>query len=260
LSDNRCNLFPLLFQTPNQIETVTVTCAQPYLRDSYLLSPIFDSSQWNFQAYHRAMLKHEDRMEPTIIITRPMHYLPNDLLQRKLLSQIKPIDSLMERIESFREKYLKQHHVTGIHIRHGNGEILGYRRDELFQDGVQGVYRRCVNAIEECKYSTDVIFLCTDSCEVRSYFRARHDNLICFESELGTANSGPLHFKKLGLRSVEDALIEMWLLSYCDNLIYNPSWFSHYARIMGNFSSPPKDIDKISKYGTIALYYEQIRS
>ena len=50
----------------------------------------------------------------------------------------------------------------------------------------------------------------------------------------------------------------MWLLSHCNALMYNPSWFSHYARVAAHYKFPPVDIDGSSLYGSMELYYKRV--
>ena len=100
------------------------------------------------------------------------------------------------------------------------------------------------------------MFLCTDSAGLRRYFGERERELVLFDSTL--ADHGPLHRPEFGLRGAEEALIEMWLLSQCQGLVYNPSWFTHYARVLGRFDHPPIDIDGRSLYGTAQLYRDRV--
>jgi hypothetical protein len=129
-------------------------------------------------------------------------------------------------------------------------------RDSLIQFGIEAIYNHCIRIVQEFSYPECGIFVCTDSQEFRDIFRDRYAKTIYRDSELLGEMQGPIHSKNFGcLKGAEDAVIEMWLLSDVCGLIYNPSWFSHYARIMGAFDLPPINIDGQSKYGTVDLYH-----
>jgi len=256
LPDRTANLFPLLFDVPSRVEGVVLSAAPSPLVDSDLPQPILYSEDWPFRRYHRDMLRQSDREERCLVVTRPMHHLPDPEVQRSILERIRPVERLREHIRQFSAENFSGKTVIGVHIRYGSGERLG-RRHHFIRQGLDAIYGICLEACRRLGFPDAHIFLCTDSEPLRNYFVDRHPDLIVFPSRL--AEQGPLHVPAFGLRGAEEAVQEMWLLSHCQFLVYNPSWFSHYARIMGNFGQPPVNIDGRSSYGTIQLYDERVR-
>jgi hypothetical protein len=204
------------------------------------------------------MLGGHDRPEPSLIITRPMHHLPSSTRQAELLAHIRPKHYLLERIEQFRQEKFLLKRTVGIHVRHGNGEVLLGNRDLLISNGIDNLFQRTLDGLKRLDITDPTLFLCTDSSEVRGYFQKNINNVVHWSSELSESDHGPIHTKDFGLAGAEDAVIEMWLLGKTDGLIFNPSWFSHFARVTGHFKKPPVNIDNNSLYGTVDLYHEQV--
>jgi hypothetical protein len=256
--NNKCvNLFPYLFDLRESIYLNSrIMIAENSFSDTELPVPRLYSKDWPFEEYHIDMLQGKNREEMSLIVERPMHHLPDQFKQCALLKLINPKPLLRERIDIFRNIYFTGRKVVGVHIRHGNGEILGGKRKSFSQLTIKEIHRRATEEIKLFSYNKPFIFLCTDSPEIKQYFRNNDKNIICYDTKLRTKGKGPLHTNQLGLPSAEDAIIEMYLLSYCNSLVYNPSWFSHFARIVTTFDFPPINIHYECNYGTMAFYHE----
>ncbi|MEG3639055.1 nodulation protein NodZ [Magnetococcus sp. PR-3] len=258
IQDPSINLFLQLFHIPNQIEGIRVFVAAPQFDDSSLPTPILHSDQWPFEDYHHAMLEGIDRPEPTLLITRPMHHLPSEERQAELFRYIQPAPRLAQKIQPFQTAHFSPRPVIGVHIRHGNGERLGQGRDALIELGIEGIYTRIMHTVARITDQPHSLLLCTDSLDLRQYAQAHHPHLIYWDSQLLADNQGPIHNKAFDLQGAEDAVIEMWLLAATQGLIYNPSWFSHYGRMVGQFITPALNIDEQSKYGTNQIYFDRL--
>jgi hypothetical protein len=252
------NLFPELFVVEQESGQPEITPVQRDFSDTSLLGPILYSNSQNFEEYHHEMLIPAMPNNCDFVCTRPMHHLPSESEQCKVLSRIKPVSSIHDKIEQFVDSHFRGRSIIGIHIRYGNGELLGDGRDELFKQGLNFLLQRCENALTSLSGSADAIFLCTDSALIRDAITSRFKNVFSYPSKVGT--HGPIHVRERGIPGAVEAVIEMWLLAECKGLIFNPSWFSHYARVVGNFSMGIANLSPQSLYGTMDLYNARIKS
>lgn len=221
LADGKENLFAHLFEISPVIEGCRITISDGRLKDKDLPQPILRSEDWSFPDYHQAMISQHDRPEPTIIVRRAMHHLPAIERQRELLRHIRPVERIRQRIEEFRGKHMAAGQIGGVHVRHGNGERLSQKRDLLIAGGLLAPDGILSEALERWAPITRGLLVCSDSAAVHEELAARHAHPI-------------------------------WL--HTERLLFNPSWFSHYARVMGNFVEEPINVDTASDYGTNALY------
>jgi hypothetical protein len=257
LEDATTNLFAALFVAPTAFDSVGVVVAGPKFNGTELLQPVsqMTARRQSFEDFHAEMLAAPRRVAESVIITRPMHHLPDVAEQKRWLGAIAPVPRIAAAIDRYYDRHMKGHAVVGIHIRHGNGETLGSGRDMLIQRSVDELVDLSIAAVAKMDLPADpLFFVCTDSQALRDAFKARLTHVINFDSRIGSAESGPIHTSDFGLQGAEDAVAEMWLLARCDRLIYSPSWFSHYARTVGTFSAEPVNLDTVSLYGTAELY------
>jgi hypothetical protein len=259
LDDRNENLFDRLFEISPVIEGCHITIIDGRIDDKDLPQPILRSEAWSFPDYHQAMLSKQDPREPTIIITRAMHHLPTIERQRELLKHIQPVGRIRQRIDEFKRENMQDGQVGGVHIRHGNGEKLSQKRDLLIAADLFAEDGLLSKALARWAGLTPSLLACSDSATVHQQLIARHPHPIWLPTERGQSQAGPIHTKKHGLQGADDAVVEMWLLASCERLLFNPSWFSHYARVMGNFIEEPINIDTASDYGTDALYERLFR-
>lgn len=259
LDNGATNLFPLLFEIPDTIDGVDIFMADGNFDDGTLAPPLKYCKALDFKEYHEEMLCSPRAVRESIVVTRPMHHLPSEEMQKNIFSLIHPKKPLLEQIEAYRREHFGEKRMAGIHIRHGNGEFLGEKRDLLILRGIQHIVDKCTEILINASPQPEKVFICTDSQELRDALSHRFPDSCYYASTIGTRGEGAIHNSRRGLRGVEDALMEMWLLSYCDTLVYNPSWFSHYARITGRFSPPPVNIDQYSDYGTMQLYEKRLQ-
>lgn len=254
LKKRNVNLFPLLFQIPQEIDGVRVHSWDETFSDKKLPQPLAPCKKWSFEDYHLEMTKGPEPKNASAIIERPMHHLPDVTAQKRILSCFNPQPAIMEMIGSFDRQEFQGHRVIGVHLRHGNGERLGQKRDDLTANPVERLVDMTVERILNVWESNMKVFVCTDSQEFRDSFSKTWSDTCHFDSKIGTAGRGPIHLSCGAIKNAEDAVAEMWLLARCQGIVYNPSWFSHYARIAGEFAVEPQNIDDLSDYGTLALY------
>lgn len=261
LKDPTQNLFPRVFEIPENIGGVGVRVADDDFDDSCLESPLelFSSKTQSFEEYHAEMLRKARPVNHSVIVTRPMHHLPEPCVQRQWLAEIKPTKKVLNAIECFYRTRMKDHQVIGVHIRHGNGEVLGEGRDQFVSHAVDAIVADCIGCLDGVRSPGTRLLVCTDCLELRESFASKTDNVIYYDSRLGNIGGGPIHTSDYDLQGAEDAVVEMWLLARCQNLLYTPSWFSHYGRIMGDFKTEPMNLDSFSTYGTRSITGKRVR-
>lgn len=241
LSDRSMNAFPSLFKKVKQVEGVNVICDESVATLAYS-SPVVALKSWDYQRYVALLKSGEDLEEPTLLNTRTMHVFPPVGLQRRFLSALRPHDDVQRRIEEFRREEFHRSAVIGVHFRHGNGERLSAARSPLLEDSSERIARSCQEISmrigkrlgQHCR-----IFVCTDSPEAEECLKSRLPSVLTFAKRFREAGAGQLHSRFLGLASAKDAQVEMFLLARCTSLVYNGSWFSYYARLMGKFAVAP---------------------
>lgn len=256
LPDRSENLFGRLFTVPKTIGRVRIHLAWGTLEDSALPAPVRYSGSRGFLDFHEELVAPPRPARSTFVVTRPIHHLPDDRRTRALFKSIRPLPHLLERIEGFRRAhFLRDRKVVGIHIRHGNGEKLGKRRQKLAAAPPESVVDRCRRVVDSLALADPVVFLCTDSPVIRNQFESAFPRLCHSGTQLGASGSGRLHRPSRGLPGAESAVIDMWLLSRCDIIVHNPSWFSHYARCTARLDRAPIRLDASSLYGTRDLHH-----
>jgi len=254
LQTKSISAFNLLFKPMREINSVTVLHDERDLDENNYPKPIAHLEGLEPKAFHTIINKGIDLKAPTIICTKPMHHLPDACEQRSILSQITPIDSIISLILEFKQQHFNFGPVVGIHIRHGNGENLGFGRDDLINQGYDNIVDACIRIVTKFDFKDPSIFVCTDSWQLEQAFKNRYPRTITYYKNLDQQTFGPLHTDRYGLDGAYHAIAEMFLLRYCDTLLFNRSWFSHYARIMGDFHVPPVDLTPECLYGSKELY------
>lgn len=254
LRDKKENLFPLLFEIKDEVEGVGIHVWDNGLSDKHLSGPLTRCKDWSFEKYHLEMLGPPRQVSASVIVERPMHHLPNIADQAGIFQCISPLPHIRDRIDSYCEREFRSRKVIGVHLRHGNGEKLGHQRDELAARSVGMLSDSIITRIRQVWGEDVKIFVCSDSNEFREDLCGKWPDSCHYGSRVGTARNGPIHRPDGGLTNAEDAVAEMWLLGRCHGIVYNPSWFSHYARTTGDYSTAPQNIDEVSDYGTSVLY------
>jgi len=252
--DRRKNLFSCLFQVQGGFEGVQIHVWDEGFADKHLPGPLLRCKDWSFENYHLEMTGPPRPVTASVIIERPMHHLPEIASQAEMFKCISPLPYLSDRIDAFHEREFRDRVVIGVHLRHGNGERLGQQRDELATRSVEVLSDLMVARIRQIWGGNVKIFVCSDSNEFRDAFCRKWPDSCHFGSRVGMAGNGPIHRPDGGLKNAEDAVAEMWLLARCQGIVYNPSWFSHYARATGTFPIEPQNTDEVSDYGTAVLY------
>jgi len=127
--------------------------------------------------------------------------------------------------------------VLGIHYRHGNGELdFG----ELTIENIQKLVENEINSNTFGVGKITAILVCTDSEELRNSLestgRERGVEVVLMRREFPESGTGPLHGRGLASSmSVVEDCAEMVALARCDGLLYNYSFFNHYANFVGSY-------------------------
>lgn len=131
---------------------------------------------------------------------------------------------LRQRVEAFATQHLTGPHCIGLHIRYTD---------------LQSPLEDMITAVQQLVRPESTVFLCTDNAHVQNtvsrifprtvwtdkVFPAGGEPLHCFVPELSNVQKG------------EEALIDMYLLSKCHELVYyHKSSFSRISLLQGNFS------------------------
>lgn len=245
------NLFGRLFDVPESIGSCRIVVPD---RD---LEPDLPGRIVRFGKHDLHRLDEEVRHDGTSlphhsIITTALRDPRHLELQKAFLAAVTPKPHVVERIEEFHAATLQGRAVAGIHLRHGNGENLLLDRNELSKPGLGDVFSKVHHFLDSADPRPDRILVCSDSHLVREQFRAEFRGVVWFDSDVGKPDEGGLMTSVRGIRDAEEAVIEMWLLARCDFLLFNPSWFSHYAQCLGRFRAAALNLDDVSIYGTEA--------
>jgi Nodulation protein Z (NodZ) len=244
LPDRSINAFPRLFRKIDQVEGVKVICDDSVAERSYP-SPVIALKSWDYGKYLALLEAGDDLEAPTLLSTRTFHVLPSTSLQRKFFRALQLHDDVQERIRTFKRKEFAGSTVIGVHLRHGNGERLGGRRNPSLDECCERIARSCQEISirigkqigKDCR-----IFVCTDSPQAEECLKSRLPGVVTFDKHFRKAGAGQMHIRSLGLSNAKDAQVEMFLLASCASLVYSNSWFSYYARVMGTFEVAPISI------------------
>jgi Nodulation protein Z (NodZ) len=250
LPDRSANAFPRFFQPMDQIAGVRVAC-EGCIREAQFPKPVFRLHKLQPVQYRDLFRAGADVDAPTLVNNKPMHIFPALTLQRMVFSALRLHPEIQQEMEAFRETQFGAVKVVGIHVRHGNGEHLGFGRKVCIYEvnrEVVSTYKRVHETMRKSSGLRTKIFLATDSQEVEEALKSALPNVVTRNKSFHTVGDGPLHRRVLGLTGAQDALIEMYLLACCDALIYNDSWFSYYARVIGRFDTPPVNVLSHSDY------------
>jgi hypothetical protein len=158
----------------------------------------------------------KDIDEDVIIIGKKIIGLNID--KKDILLNFKPVPEIQDKIDTFYDLNLKN--LVGVHFRHGNGELDNLRHIDKFDE-----YFDEIGDEKE-------IFLCTDSTYVLDKFKEKY-SVISYPKWYPEINKGAMHKCTKcpdKFKNVENALIDMYLLSKCHKIICsNGSWFSEIS-------------------------------
>lgn len=253
LADRKVNAFPCLFRKLEEIDGVKVICDDS-LRKLKFPKPVAFLHRMERSEYHALLTTGTDLPAPTLLSKRPMHIFPAIEAQKLFYSRLQLHEDVRQEIEEFRRREFVGATVLGVHFRHGNGEHLGFRPDA-------DLHRSCIEIAASCRQMYKVmkpnlkgrfrIFLATDSEEAEQQLKPLLSSLFTRPKAFHESGGGRLHRRDLGLENARNALVEMHLLAHCNSLIYNNSWFSYYARLIGRFDIPPVNLDPNTRYATL---------
>jgi len=227
----------------------------PVVFDDSALTMKYDSvvhlqNQESLSIFLKKYCKDEEDFHEQAVIFDTWCFRANNFVEKlkmsgKYCKKIKLNDDLMTEIQLLRNKYMDCPVIIGVHLRSGNGEEVNRFRaagetDQLFQR-----YCGAIDTLQKRINSPTKIFICSDSPSVINKFKAHYSNAVTADRYHLPNGSGafPLRNKTspqvdkmpqdvylLGKQYGEiklgrEALIDMWLLSYCSYLIHNNSEF-----------------------------------
>lgn len=173
-----------------------------------------------------------------IVLSRDSSHFYNQSLRRcfsDIFQSIKPRKELLEQIEEFQGTIFQRRPVIGVHYRHGNGE------KSIIPADIHWYFNAIDDLIEKCG-SEYLIFLCTDCSRVLDRFVERYGSRVCSTHKAyNPPGSGAMHYwtdLASKLRSAEEAIKDIWLLSKCDRMVISKSFFAYAAaRINGSLEN-----------------------
>lgn len=151
------------------------------------------------------------------------------------LNALEPQPSYCAEASAFDAKYFGAGIRIGLHIRHGNGgNIMGHTPSWRSH---AAAIKRCRDAVEYARGKLGQqtpVFLATDSAEVEKEIKAQIAGVISRPKVFRPAGAGELHLGPEAPDGLQDAIIDMLLLSRSDVLIRYPaaSFFSFYPAVM----------------------------
>jgi hypothetical protein len=248
----KTNAFSLFFKPITDIEGVPIICDDsvnnlnypvPFFPDKWNDTNI-NQKEFNYYWAGWKIDKNEandlikikkDAPASVVVFDVPLYKTGLSLRSyRKFLSKLKLREPIQKKVDDFVDKNFKGKKVIGLHLRHGNNECKGYYKKKWWVDESK-IIDKCYEAIKEAERKIGckcIVFLCTDSKYTEKKFKSIIPNIITRKKRFAPLNKGPLHVPSLGIKGAVDALVEMFLLSHCDALIYYPrSCFTMYPRM-----------------------------
>ncbi len=147
------------------------------------------------------------------------------LLRSITQEHIRIHDSLLRDLEAHSARLLTDETI-GIHIRHTDNKsplpVLLARLDQLAGRRISAK-----------------IFLATDNAKIEAMLKQMYPGRVLTTGKSMPADGSPLHHQRLGFETLRHAMLDMYLLSNCDFLIYSSrSTFGYCAALM---SQAPAD-------------------
>jgi hypothetical protein len=163
------------------------------------------------------------------------HHSETGLIAKNLDRFFTPNDRVFEQVSATATQLNRP--SIGVHIRYTDRKIP--------LDPIKKALRKRLTRTPGAS-----VFLATDNADVQTQIAAEFDNVYHIKKYLPTDGSR-LHWPTSDIQKLheaENALIDMWLLSRCDHLIYSRhSTFSVTSSYLGNMSAAQlHDVDKWS--------------
>ncbi|WP_037080522.1 nodulation protein NodZ [Rhizobium sp. CCGE 510] len=244
------NAFTVFFEPIQDIAGVRVICDDQINQFSFP-GPFFPS-WWNkpsIESVYRPdeqifrerdelteLLQAQDDTDAnTVVCDACLMWRCDQAAERQIFQSLNLRPEIQARIHTIYQEHFEGRSIIGVHVRHGNGEDImdhtPYWADPEF------AFRQVCTAIEKAKALPHrrpvMVFLCTDSAQVRDHLLGVFPDLITIPKCFQAAQAGPLHSASLGADGGISALTEMYLLARCDTVIRFPptSAFTRYARL-----------------------------
>ena len=133
--------------------------------------------------------------------------------------------------------------TIGVYFRSGNGEFLDFRFDPISLPDYASRYEELVEryadiarlAARQFPGRRIRYYVASDSAAFVAAMRGRLDGVISHgQGGIGGMFRSIVEAASDGLDAVSDATIDVWNLSQCDSLVYNPSLFPELAILNGD--------------------------
>ena len=153
-----------------------------------------------------------------------------------LLKKIKLQSSYYQELKYWTKKHELNLNFVGLHVRYTDKEPKKSLNDLI--------------SYVKTNYPKNPIFLSTDNSDVELKFKSIFDNVLCYEKKLPPPNTNRgIHMWGLdnfdedyNERMLKDSIMDMWLLSKCEFLLYQgSSSFSSISKLL--HSNPNKCYD-----------------
>ena len=243
LKDPGRNLFFDLFDVPQEIGGVEMLSSDEVVEASARADDRL--SELPKADYLELLFRGTDIPPDIVNCGNTFHVMPPPALQRAVLEQIRMKPDIADAVAAIQARDFIAGQTIAIHVRHGNGERISSGREAVVADGnahLAGVIGRMVAVLGTDRYRR--ILVCTDGPELERDLLDSLPGSFTTPKPSVEPGAGPLHRPQFDFEGARTALI-----SRANLLVYNNSWFSHPARILGDFNLPPINLTPTNLYG-----------
>lgn len=153
---------------------------------------------------------------------------------KPFFDSLKLKDAQNQKFEEFLSKNFSGKKIIGLHVRY-YPISLKYTNHSEFWINEEKTLNHIAQVVrdEQRMYNYDCfIFLSTDSIKVQKFLQKKLENVIIYKPLKPIINTNKEKHYQINCNSIEDTLIEMFLLSRCQVLMrYTNSWFAYYASL-----------------------------
>ena len=175
---------------------------------------------------------------------------PADVARRRLLA-LRVRETFAASVADFRAARFAGRPVVGVHVRHGNGGVIGDHARWWINPGaamlaISDTIRAAVDELCGRCEGPAVVFVATDSAEIEATLRQLVPGMITRAKAFRPAGAGELHRWAGSAGGLHDAMVEMLLLAEVDVLLRYPpgSYYSYWGATMGHGTTlaPPAPV------------------
>lgn len=164
---------------------------------------------------------------------------PADVARRRLLA-LRVRETFVASVADFRAARFAGRPVVGVHVRHGNGGVIGDHARWWINPGaamlaISDAIRAAAAALRLRLQVEPAVYVATDSPEVEAVLRQLVPGMVTRPKAFRPAGAGELHRWAGSAGGLHDAMVEMLLLAEVDVLLRYPpgSYYSYWGATMG---------------------------